>query len=98
MIGLRSIAAAVMGVRHGADPRHRPILGLVGPRLLAYLGQCRVKTAKLLTERFGSASDLFSIDGGRSPTTQDSLEALVLAPSGLEVRNGPDVQGRPRDA
>lgn len=88
----RSIAAAGMGVRHAADPRHRPILGLVGSRLVAYLGHCRVKAAKLLTERFGAAPTLFSIDGGRYLTTQQGL-ALALAPGGLEVWNGPDAEG-----
>jgi general secretion pathway protein G len=72
---------------------YRPILDLVRPRLLAYLGQCRVEIAKLQAENFGSAPDLFSIDGGRSPTTQEGLEALALAPRGLELWNGPDVKG-----
>ena len=31
------------------------ILGLVGPRVLDYLGKSRVKTAKLQIESFGSA-------------------------------------------
>jgi hypothetical protein len=48
---------------HGAgvrsSPDGSPILGLVGPRLLAYLAQHRVKTARLQTERFGSAPNRF---------------------------------------
>jgi general secretion pathway protein G len=70
------------GARHGAHPLNGPILGLVEPRMLAYLGKRRVKTAKLQTESFGSAPDLFCIDGRRYPTTQADLEALALAPSG----------------
>jgi hypothetical protein len=93
----RSIAVAAMDTGRRADSSHRPILGLVGPRLLAYLDQCRVKTAKLQTEGFGSAPNLFSLDGGRYPTTQEGLEALALAPSGLEV-DGPGREGRLRVA
>ena len=44
------------------------ILGLVGPRVLNYLGESRSKTAKLQIESFGSALDLFYLDTGRYPT------------------------------
>ena len=50
------------------------ILGLVGPRVLNYLGESRVKTAKLQIENFGSALDLFYLDAGRYPTTAEGLE------------------------
>jgi general secretion pathway protein G len=98
MTGPRSIAVAAMARRGVGEQTRGPILGLVGPRLLAYLGQCRVNTAKSQTESFGSAPNLFSINGGRSPTTQEGLEALALAPSGLEPWNGRDVKGGPRVA
>jgi hypothetical protein len=76
--------------RHGTRSMNRPILGLVGPSVLAYRGKCRVKTPKWQTESIGPAPDLFYIDGRRDPT---GFEALALAPSGLEVWNGPDVKG-----
>ena len=69
------------------------ILGLVGPRVLAYLGDSRVKTAKLQIESFGSALDLFYIDAGRYPTASEGLEALASRPTGVEVWNGPYVKG-----
>src|SRR4051794_30646078 len=53
------------------------ILGLVGPRVLGYLGQSRVKAAKLQIESFGSALDLFYLDGGRSRYTT-LLRAIEL--------------------
>ena len=61
------------------------ILGLVGPRVLAYLGDSRVKTAKLQIESFGSALDLFYIDTGRYPSSSEGLEALATRPTGVEV-------------
>jgi general secretion pathway protein G len=69
------------------------ILGLVGPRVLNYLSESRVKTAKLQIESFGSALDLFYLDNGRYPTTSEGLNALVQRPTGIEVWNGPYVKG-----
>ncbi len=69
------------------------IVGLVGPRVLGYLGESRVKTAKLQIESFGSALDLFFLDAGRYPTTSEGLNALVQRPSGVSLWNGPYVRG-----
>jgi general secretion pathway protein G len=69
------------------------VLGLVGPRVLNYLGESRTKTAKLQIESFGSALDLFFLDAGRYPTTSEGLSALVQRPNGIEVWNGPYVKG-----
>ena len=69
------------------------ILGLVGPRVLNYLGESRSKTAKLQIESFGSALDLFYLDTGRYPTTSEGLNALVQRPTGVEIWNGPYLKG-----
>jgi general secretion pathway protein G len=69
------------------------ILGLVGPRVLAYLGESRVKTAKLQIESFSSSLDLFYVDVGRYPMESEGLEALAERPSGVEIWNGPYVKG-----
>jgi general secretion pathway protein G len=69
------------------------ILGLVGPRVLAYLGNSRVKAARLQIENFGSALDLFFLDTGRYPSAIEGLDALVQRPTGVDVWNGPYVKG-----
>src|SRR5262249_4568894 len=69
------------------------VLGLVGPRVLNYLGESRSKTAKLQIESFGSALDLFYLDTGRYPTSSEGLGALVQRPTGVEIWNGPYVKG-----
>lgn len=69
------------------------ILGLVGPRVLNYLGESRVKTAKLQIESLGSALDLFYLDAGRYPNTSEGLNALVQKPTGAQVWNGPYLKG-----
>jgi general secretion pathway protein G len=69
------------------------VLGLVGPRVLNYLGESRTKTAKLQIESFGSSLDLFYLDTGRYPTSSEGLDALVQRPTGVEIWNGPYVKG-----
>ncbi len=69
------------------------ILGLVGPRVLAYLGESRVKAAKLQIESFSSALDLFYLDTGRYPNSAEGLNALTSRPADAEVWNGPYVKG-----
>src|SRR6516162_11013415 len=65
------------------------VLGLVGPRVLNYLGESRTKAAKLQIESFGSALDLFYLDVGRYPSASEGLVALVERPANAPVWNGP---------
>ena len=69
------------------------IIGLVGPKVLGYLAESRVKTAKLQIESFNSALDLFYMDVGRYPTDSEGLKVLVMRPAEAEVWNGPYVKG-----
>ena len=46
------------------------IMGLVGPRVLSYLGESKVKAAKLQIESFASSLDLFYLDAGSLPDWQ----------------------------
>ena len=69
------------------------ILGLVGPRVLTYLSDARVKAARLQIASFTNALDLYYLDVGRYPTSQEGLGALVRRPPGAEVWNGPYLKG-----
>ena len=69
------------------------ILGLVGPRVLAYLGTSKVKTAKLQIKNFSSSLDLFYLDTGRYPTSSEGLGALAQRPANVDAWNGPYVKG-----
>ena len=69
------------------------LLGLVGPRVLSYLGESKVKTAKLQIESFSSALDLFYLDAGRYPTSSEGLDALTQRPANVSVWNGPYLKG-----
>lgn len=65
------------------------IMGLVGPRVLSYLNDSRVKTARLQIESFSNSLDLFYADTGRYPTTQEGLGALVERPADVDRWGGP---------
>jgi general secretion pathway protein G len=58
------------------------IAGLAGPQVMNYLGEGKTKTAKLQIEEFANTLDLFKIDVGRYPDSQEGLQALVQAPTG----------------
>ena len=69
------------------------ILGLLasvaGPKVISYLGGAKSDTAKLQIEQFGSSLDLYKLETGRYPTTQEGLQALVEQPPGVNGWNGP---------
>src|SRR6202162_3193596 len=52
------------------------IMGLIGPRVLNYLSESKVKAAKIQMQSFASALDLFNLDAGRLPSTAEGLAAL----------------------
>jgi general secretion pathway protein G len=65
------------------------IMGLVGPRVLNYLGDSKVKAAKLQIDSFASSLDLFFLDVGRYPTASEGLSALAQRPGNTAIWNGP---------
>jgi general secretion pathway protein G len=69
------------------------IISLVGPRVLNYLGESKIKAAKIQIQSFASALDLFYLDAGRYPTTSEGLVALAKPVTGLPGWNGPYLKG-----
>ena len=69
------------------------IMGLVGPRVLNFLTESKVKTAKIQIESLESALDLYFLDTGRYPTSSEGLSALVQRPGSNVAWNGPYVKG-----
>jgi general secretion pathway protein G len=65
------------------------VVGLVGPRVLTYLGESKVKAAKIQIESFSSALDLYYLDNGRYPGPSEGLTALVQKPANSAAWNGP---------
>ncbi|QGM96077.1 type II secretion system major pseudopilin GspG [Methylocystis parvus] len=75
------------------------IVGLVGPRVLNYLSESKVKTAQIQMENLASALDLFYLDAGRYPSSEEGLAALVQRPAGVSSWSGPYLKsaGLPKD-
>jgi general secretion pathway protein G len=69
------------------------IMGLIGPRVLNYLSESKVKTARIQLQSFASALDLFYLDAGRFPSTSEGLTALVRQTPGVAAWNGPYLKG-----
>ena len=65
------------------------IVGLVGPRVMKHLGSAKSDTTRLQIEDLGAALDIFYLDNGRYPTTQEGLVALVQKPASFDSWNGP---------
>lgn len=70
------------------------IIGLlaatVGPRLIGQSDEAKVKTTRTQMAQFGNTLDLYRLNNGFYPTTDQGLEALVSKPSGSpEPKNYP---------
>ena len=65
------------------------LAALVGPRVLGYMGQSRVKTARIQIAAYQTALELYHLDLGRYPQQADGLAALMTPPAQGEGWNGP---------
>jgi len=68
------------------------IMALVGPRVLNYLSESKAKAAKIQIESFSSALDLYYLDLGRYPTTNEGHGALTQG-NNAPGWNGPYLRG-----
>lgn len=75
------------------------LAGLVGPQVMKYLGESKTKTARLQIEDLSASLDMYRLDVGRYPSTEEGLIALVEQPAGAERWNGPYLRKRqiPKD-
>jgi general secretion pathway protein G len=69
------------------------LVGLVGPAVLRQLSGAKLSVGRQSIERLGVVLDIYNIDMGAYPTTQQGLEALVKRPSGATNWNGPYLKG-----
>ena len=69
------------------------LIGLVAPAALRQLGSARTSVAKQSIERIASILDMYKLDVGSYPTTDQGLRALVERPTDVTNWNGPYVKG-----
>jgi general secretion pathway protein G len=74
------------------------LIALVAPAVLRQLGGAKISIARQSVERIGQILDLYKLDVGTYPSSDDGLQALVTKPSDAENWNGPYVKGEvPQD-
>jgi len=66
---------------------------LVAPAALRQLGGARNSIAKQSIERIGSVLDLYKLDVGSYPTSEQGLAALNTRPTSASGWNGPYLKG-----
>lgn len=69
------------------------LIGLVAPAALRQLGGARVSVARQSIERLGTVLDMYKLDVGSYPTSEEGLHALVEKPSDADNWNGPYLKG-----
>ncbi len=65
------------------------LASLVGPRVMKYLSGAKSDSARLQIEDLAATLDMYKLEIGRYPTSDEGLDALVEAPAGTERWNGP---------
>src|SRR5262249_4351369 len=69
------------------------LIGLVAPAALRQLESSKEKIAHQSIERIAGVLDIYKLDVGVYPTTEQGLLALVARPSGVTRWNGPYLKG-----
>ena len=69
------------------------LIGLVAPVALRQLSGARVSVAQQSIERLSSILDIYKLDVGSFPTTEQGLQALVARPTTTTRWNGPYLKG-----
>lgn len=61
-------------------------------QVIRYLDSAKVSTARTEVSNIAAGLDLYKLDVGGYPTTQQGLESLVKAPDGAQNWNGPYIK------
>jgi general secretion pathway protein G len=69
------------------------LIGLVAPAALRQLGSAKEKIAHQSIERLAGVLDIYKLDVGTYPSTDQGLQALIAQPSGVTHWNGPYLKG-----
>jgi len=75
------------------------LIGLVAPAILRQLGHAKDSIAAQSIQRLSSVLDLYKLDVGSYPTTEEGLQALIAQPADVQTWSGPYLKasGQPLD-
>jgi general secretion pathway protein G len=65
------------------------LMSLVGPRVLNQLGGAKTKTAGIQVKDLEQSLEMYKLDVGRFPSTEQGLSALITKPGNAAGWNGP---------
>jgi len=65
------------------------VMGIVGGNFLGKGEKAKADAAKIEIGQIAQSLDLYKLEVGRYPTTQEGLQALISAPAGTTNWNGP---------
>ena len=65
------------------------VLGVVGGNFIGKGEKAKADAAKIEMGQIGQTLDLYKLEVGRYPSTQEGLQALIAAPPGVSNWNGP---------
>lgn len=65
------------------------LAGIVGPQVMKHMAASKSKAAKVQVEDLSAALDMYKLDVGKYPTSEQGLSALVEKPLDSKRWNGP---------
>src|SRR6478735_3956583 len=65
------------------------VLGIVGGNFIGRGEKAKADAAKIEIGQIGQSLDLFKLEVGRYPSSQEGLQALIAQPPGFNNWNGP---------
>ena len=65
------------------------VMGILGGNFIGRGEKAKADAARIEIGQIGQALDLYKLEIGRYPTTQEGLQALISAPAGVTNWNGP---------
>jgi general secretion pathway protein G len=65
------------------------LAGIVGPQVMKHMGESKVKAAKVQIEDLAATLDMYKLDLGNYPSSEEGLKALVESPDSSKHWNGP---------
>lgn len=65
------------------------LAGIVGPQVMKHMGTSKIKAATVQIADLSAALDMYKLDVGRYPTTEQGLQALIEKPGDVNRWNGP---------
>jgi len=68
------------------------LAGIVGPQVMKHMGESKTKAAKVQIVDLAATLDMYKLDLGRYPTSDEGLQALVESPDSAKRWNGPYLQ------